>query len=172
MTDKQTTYDRLLARIKNRRIVVIAIVFGVIVIALASFTNSVKKLVGLATVKTPRVHHEDITGSWATDTLTSPCDEDETYRLIFHFEVRGDAVIGTVTEESPDEEEEAIPIVDGKINASVVSFYIKGEVSGYGPEPRPYREQYYGAISKKEIDFTRQTDLLASVLERFTARQE
>ncbi len=172
MKDKRTTYDRLLARIKNQRSVAVAIVFGVVVIALASFTDSVKKLIGLAPVKSPSVHHEDISGSWATDTLTNPYDEDETYRLVFHFEVKGDAIVGTVTEESPDEEGDPVTIVDGKINANAISFYTIGEVSGYGPEPKPYREHYYGTISKTEINFTRQADLPASVLERFTARRE
>jgi hypothetical protein len=94
-----------------------------------------------------------IEGKWSTPVLTNPYAENEKFTLVFEFEMFGEKLSGSVTDDG-----EHYGIVDGKVRGDVISFYTQGEVND-GNETKPYKDFYDGKVKGDRIEFRRQDDL-------------
>ena len=77
----------------------------------------------------------NITGKWASGTLTNPYESDNKYTLLFEFVLQGDAVIGSIIESGMFTEtgrtyEVASAIQNGKLQDRVSSFHTEFELEG------------------------------------------
>jgi hypothetical protein len=112
-----------------------------------------------------------IAGKWVTDPLTSPYDPNLKSVLYFDLEQQGDAIFGSVREQS--EFSSSIKgIEDGQVKGDSVAFYTQGMTTAGSPE-QPYKENYRGTVKGGVIEFVRQNDTAAGGLpQSFTARRE
>jgi len=171
MNQNRTRFDRLISRIKNNPLVAILLVIGAIVVALSTFTDVTRNLLSLAT--TPAA--VDVTGRWATEELTNPFEERDTFTLRFDFETFGDTLLGAIRRQSTSSRygyTSTNGILDGKIENDILSFYTAEEAL-FGNERYTYRDSYHGSVSGDEIAFIRQSDRRTGFPpQRFVARRE
>jgi hypothetical protein len=155
MKQQGNRYDRLIFSIKNNSIVALLIAFGAVVIALAAFTDSAKSLLS---VFQGRPSLADVSGKWATETLTNPFVKNDTFILSFEFEVQGNTLLGTTMRKSTTGRYTLKDsVLGGKIDGNLISFHIKKQ-SISGDETVSYRNLYYGKASRNEIEFTLNSD--------------
>ena len=172
MKDSSTQVEKTITRIKNNPIIASLIVFGIIIIAVSTFTNAVQNLLGhFIQDKNPAI--ADINGKWASSVLTSPFDKNDTFRIVFEFEVKGDIVLGTLREVSTTNRYNAInSILDGKIQDNRISFHVQ-KTSIFGKDSVRYKDLFYGTLSENELHFVLQSDRPWSFPPRnFIARRE
>jgi hypothetical protein len=169
MNQQGTRVDRIVSRIKNNPVAASLIVIGAIIIAISTFTDAAKSLLGLITSPT----NVDITGKWSTQELTNPFDENDKFRLFFDFEIKGNTLVGSVRQASTtDQYSIRDGILDGRISGNVISFYTL-EQSSFGNESVTYKDLYYGSVLKGEIEFTLQSDRpWGFPPQKFVARRE
>lgn len=155
MNKHETLSDAIIHKIKNNPVIVVLIVAGMIVIALASFTNVVKNLFNFMPAKSAPVN---VNGKWTTDILTNQFDENDTFRITMELETKGETLLGTLRKTSPaGKYDYAVGIVDGKIDGANISFFLP-EQSVSGTENVSYKNFYYGEVADNRIDFTLQSD--------------
>jgi hypothetical protein len=94
-----------------------------------------------------------VTGKWTTPVLTNPYAANETFTLLFDFEMFGDKLTGSVTDTGY-----RFGLFDGKFTGDVVSFYTQSEVQS-GGETKPFKIFYNGKLTGDQIEFTRHDDL-------------
>jgi hypothetical protein len=94
-----------------------------------------------------------IDGKWSTAVLTNPYAENEKFTLVFEFEMFGEKLSGSVTDDG-----NRYGIFDGKVKGDVISFYTQSEVSD-GNETKPFKDFYDGKVKGDRIEFRRQDDL-------------
>jgi hypothetical protein len=113
----------------------------------------------------------NITGTWVSDPLTSPYDQNHKSVLRFEFEQSGDAVLGTVSEKA-EFGGSTKGIRDGQVKGDSVVFYTQG-VTTAGSGEQPYKENYHGTVKGDVIEFVRQNDVATGgLLEKFIAKRE
>jgi hypothetical protein len=157
-SDKRTRVDRMLDHVKNNRVIAVLLVFGIGLAALASFTESVKKLVDVV----PRIAKPHITGEWRSD----PIDlyDSGPQVLVLHFkEVVGGQLTGSVKFLGADGKASSREhgILDGKLEGSRVSFSFDGGFKGRdssGEYSVIVMESLTGEISKDQIRFVYRRD--------------
>jgi len=147
MNKQRIRFDRLNLRIKNNPIVASLIVLGTIVIALSTFTDAVRNLLGLVIKATPA----NINGEWKAEVTYDW--QNAKYAETFTFNVDRDEVHGTASFLGRKR-----GILEGKIRKDKLQFITKTqEVLGSG-EPKVTIHHYRGRLLGDEINFTMQTE--------------
>jgi len=155
MKKQDTLSDTIIHKIKNNPVIAVLIVAGMIIIALASFTNAVKSLLNFMPVGSAPV---DVSGKWTTDILTNQFDKNDTFRITLEFEAKGQTLLGALQKTSlAGSYNNTVGIVDGKIDGANISFFLP-EQSMHGTEYVSYKNLYYGEVADNRIDFTLQSD--------------
>ena len=170
MKQQGTRFDRIVSRIKNNPIIALVIVLGTIIIALSTLTDAAKNLLSLITKRPVIV---DVTGKWVTQILTNPFDKNDTYRLLFDFQIIDDTILGSIKLTSTKNlYDVTCGIQEGKIKGNVISFH-RLEQSLVGNETVTYKNFYYGSVSNDEIEFILQSDRpLGFPPQKFVAKRE
>jgi len=139
--DSRSRVDRMLDRIRNNRFAAVAIVAALGVGALASFTDSVRKLADAL----PSLHESTFTGEWKSDEAATfyPFKGPEFIRLQLR-EAGAAQVVGSIQfGGSPQAEARSAPIADGKRSGKSVAFVLE---TGNG-----LRESMSGEIAGDEL---------------------
>jgi len=146
MNEPKTLVDRFYSRIKNNPTVASLIILGTIVIALSTFTDAAKNLLGLV-IKDTR---PDINGEWKAEVTYDW--KNAKYTETFTFKGDGDELYGTASFLGKKR-----GILEGKIRKDKLQFItITGEISGSRPE-RDTIHDYRGRILGDEMKFIMQT---------------
>lgn len=91
MGKQKTRFEKMNARIRNNPLMAVLILFGTIVIALSTFTNAAKDLLGLIKTET----RANINGDWIADV---PYDwNNATFNELFTFKGEGEELQGTAS---------------------------------------------------------------------------
>ena len=160
---------------------------GTIVTAVSTFTGAARNLLDLMIGESrpvtvdgaPRKNPPmavNIAGQWTTGVLTNPFDRTDTFTLTFDFDVKGDALLGTLRKTAtPKGYDIEKGILGGTIKDNVISFYTPeaqlesyapdrlldgshGDFSSTGFREIGYRDLYYGSVLNDHIDFILQSD--------------
>jgi len=70
MKEQKTRFDKIIARIKNNRVLAVVIVLGTIIIAVSAFTDAAQNLWSVIT-KEKELTPMDISSEWVTGVLTN-----------------------------------------------------------------------------------------------------
>jgi hypothetical protein len=155
--DQSTLVEKIITRMKNNPVLASVIVLGIIIIAVSTFTDAVRNLTTFLS-ENKRSSAANIKGKWTSSVLANPFDKNDTYRIVFEFNVKGNMVFGTLREISTKKRYDAInSILDGKITDNIISFHVQ-KTSTFGNETVRYRDLFYGTVSENEIDFVLQSD--------------
>lgn len=147
MNESRTRFDRLGLRIRNNPVVASLIVLGTIVIALATFTDAAKTLLGLVIKET----RPDINGEWNAEVTY---DGSTTHTETFMFDGDGNEVFGTGSFLGTER-----GILEGRVRKDKLQFITKTrEVLGDWNNPKTVVHRYRGKILRDEIRFTMQTE--------------
>ena len=68
MKEQKTRFDKIIARIKNNRVLAVVIVLGTIIIAVSAFTDAAQNLWSVIT-KEKELTPMDISSEWVTGVL-------------------------------------------------------------------------------------------------------
>ncbi len=120
--DRRSRVDRLLDRIRNNRFAALAIVAALGVGALASFTDSVRKLVDAL----PSARGASVAGQWKSDEEATfyPFKGPEFIRLELQ-EAAGDQIVGTIRFGGNSQADaRSAPLSDGKRNGKSIAFVL------------------------------------------------
>ena len=149
MKESRTLIERFNARIKNNPIIASLIILGTIVIALSTFTNAAKSLLGLLTSDT-RPH---INGEWKAEVTYDW--RNASHPETFTFSGDGEEVYGTASFLGHPRR-----ITEGKAKKGNLQFVTKTEVL-LGADRKTAREEvhhYQGTVVRDEIKFVMQTE--------------
>lgn len=115
----------------------------------------------------------DISGQWVTQELINPFSKHDKFRLLFDFEVKGDALLGAVRQVSTKNSYDFTKgILDGRIKDNIISFHTI-EQSLSGDKEYTYKNYYYGSVLKNEVEFKLQSDRpWGFPPQKFTAKRE
>lgn len=121
-SDNRSRVDRLLDRIRNNRFAALVIVAALGVGALASFTDSVRKLVDAL----PSWHEASVAGEWKSDEpATFYFFKGLEFIRLNLKEAAGGQVVGSIQfGGSPQAQARTAPIAEGKRNGKAVSFVL------------------------------------------------
>lgn len=146
---KISRVDNIVTRIKNNPIVALLITVGIIVIALAAFTDALKNLLTTIDELVGPPAPVDISGKWKAEKT------EKTSLTYFDFKVVDDKLYGTVwlTPTFYMQHSES-GILDGRIIGNRVSFTTKQRTPDVRAE---LTSQYNGEIRGAEIHFRKQT---------------
>lgn len=170
------SFDRLLGRIKDNPVLALILVFGTAVIALSTFTDAARNLMGLFQRETTAQRDSsgdsrtgdsangaskkpDIAGKWKSGVLANPFDESDKYTLLFTFQLQGDNLLGSLTQ-TPERNAYhpyTRSIWEASLKGNQLSFYTR-ERSDVGEKTVDYKDYYYGEVSGDTIQFTLQSD--------------
>jgi hypothetical protein len=143
MGKQKTRIDKMNSRIKNNPILAVLIIIGTLVIALATFTNAAKDLLGLVKPET----RANINGDWIAE-VPYPWNN-KTYNELFTFKGEGDELLGTASLYRRKK-----GILEGKIKKDKLEFVIKiQENSNEKNNPKELTHHYKGTISGDQITF-------------------
>jgi len=161
---KVSKVDKIVTRIKNNPIVALLITFGIIVIALATFTGALKNLLTTIGELVGPPTPVDISGHWKAKKT------EQTKLTYFHFKVVDDKLYGTVwLSPTFTLRHSESGILDGQIIGNRVSFTTKHEyIRQFGRYNFETRERipdvraelithYDGEIRGDEIHFRKET---------------
>jgi len=121
-TDRRSRVDRLLDRIRNNRFAALVIVAALGVGALASFTDSVRKLMDAL----PSFHSASLAGQWKADEAVTfyPFMGPEFIRLDLQ-EAAGGQILGAIRfGGSAQADARSAPLSDGKRNGKSIAFVL------------------------------------------------
>lgn len=145
MSEPKNLIDRFNLRIRNNPVVAVLIVLGTIVIALSSFTNATKNLLGLV-VKDTR---PAINGEWRAEVTYDWPNANHTETFTFSGE--GDAVHGTASFLGVKR-----GVVEGKAQNDRLQFVTRTPDSS-GDALKESVHHYQGKVLRDEITFVMQT---------------
>ncbi len=146
MNERRTRSDRFYSRIKNNPIVASLIVLGTIVIALSTFTDAAKNLVGLVVNET----RLDINGEWKAEVTYDWKNARSAETFTFNGDL--DEVYGTASFLGTKR-----GIVEGKIKKDKFQFITKTQEVLGSREPRDVIHHYRGKVLGDRIMFSMQT---------------
>lgn len=149
MKESRTLIEKFNARIKNNPIIASLIILGTIVIALSTFTNAAKNLLGLLTSDT-RPH---INGEWKAEVTYDW--RNASHPETFTFSGDGEEVYGTASFLGHPRR-----ITEGKAKKGNLQFITKTQVL-LGADWKQAREEvhrYQGTVLRDEIKFVMQTE--------------
>ncbi len=153
---EKTRVDRIFSKIKNNPVLAVIIALGIIVIALSSFTNAAKNLLGLfsnQSTKTPATARVFVTGTWKTPALSNQYNKKQEFIFTFELDSKGTTLIGTLTlTPIGDNRSYKRGIRGGKIEGNTISFYTQ-ETGWLGKESVSYKDLFNGTVSKDKIEF-------------------
>ena len=139
MNDPKTPVDRIYARIRKNPAVASLVILGSIVVALSTFTNASRNLLGLFDGDT----RAGINGQWTSEVEYDW--ENAKYLETFTFRGEGDDVYGTASFLGRDR-----AILEGEIIKDKLHFVtVTGELSD--TSSKDIRHEYRGRISGNEI---------------------
>ena len=158
---EKTQVDKIFSKIKHNPVLAVIIALGVIVIALSSFTNAARNLLGLFSIQSASVtktESPDVTGTWKTPALPNQYNNNQKFTLTFEFEAKGTALLGTLTlTPLGDNRGYARGIRGGEIKGNAVSFYTS-ETGWLGKEKVNYKDLFHGTVSNDKIEFIQSSD--------------
>ena len=152
----QTSFDKLLDRLKDNRVIAALLVVAMAVGGLSAFTDAVQKIARLTG------NGANVAGIWRTEAFVNPYDESERSMLIFDLVQSGETVLGTVTEIDQDGSNGVTRSVrGGSVKGNAISFHTEGEVSYGDDKLRLFRDAYVGSVARggNEILFRRHNEL-------------
>jgi hypothetical protein len=150
---EKTQVDKIFARIKNNPTLAVIIALGVIVIALSTFTNAARNLLGLFSNGSV-----DVVGVWKTPVLTNQFNKNQKLTFTFEFDVKGSTLLGALTRTTiGDNRSQKQGILGGIIEGNNISFYIQ-ETSLLGQKRESYKNLFHGTVSDGEIEFIQNSD--------------
>ncbi len=152
---EKTRFDKIFVKIKNNPVLAVIIALGVIVMALSSFTNAARNLLGLLSKETERAN---VTGTWQTQALTNQFNTKQKWTLTFEFDAKDTTLLGTVTlTPLGDNRSYKNGIQEGKIEGHNISFFTR-QTAWWGTEKMVYKDVFYGTVSNDEIEFIQNSD--------------
>ena len=109
----------------------------------------------------------EIAGRWVSQVMITPSDTRDTFRLSFDFDLKGDTLLGSISEVSTTNEYSINlgGILDGRVKGDTISFYIRRD------EPVTSKDIYYGSVRGSEIEFTRQSDRPGSTPQKLVVKR-
>jgi len=148
MGKQKTRFDKINSRIRNNPILSVLIIIGTLVIALATFTNAAKDLMGFIKTET----RANINGDWIAEV---PYDWNNTsYNEIFTFKGEGEELLGTASLFRRKR-----GIIEGTIKKDKLEFVTKTrEILDDENNPKEVTHHYRGTISGDQITFVLQTE--------------
>jgi Tol biopolymer transport system component len=144
-SDKRTRVDRMLDRVKNNPVIAVLLVFGIGLAALASFTDSIKKLLDVVPQITP-LRIANVTGAWMS-VRPDPITTVKTI-LVFDFKVDGGKLVGTIHHGYQQ------ALLNGKIEGDTITFDVDQEWE-IGGKITVERQAYRGKVVGDKIQFVR-----------------
>ncbi len=148
MDGQPTRIDKIYSRIKNNPILAVLIIVGTIIIALSTFTNAAKDLLGLIKTET-RVN---INGHWIAE--VSYDWNNKTFSEIFTFKGEGEELHGTASLFRRKK-----GIAEGTVKKDKIEFVTKIQEILYDENnPREVTYRYRGTISVDQITFILQVE--------------
>ena len=146
MNEQDNRSDTLLSKIKNNPVLSILIVLGTIIIALSTFTDATRNLLGLLSNET----RPGINGQWTAHvTYDWPNSE---FTETFDFKGEGSELYGTASFLGIKR-----GILKGNIQEEKFEFTTKTKEVLEGSEPITDIHHYRGSLQGNEIHFTMQT---------------
>ena len=143
MDESKTLLEKLNLKIKNNPVIAALIIFGTIVIALSTFTDAAKSLLGFINIES----RPDINGEWVAE-ITYDW-QNAKYNEKFNFKGEGTEVYGTVSLFRSDR-----GISEGQVSKNEIQFVMKAqEILGSDDEIRDVFYRYKGKIEGDEIKF-------------------
>jgi hypothetical protein len=147
MNKSKTRIDRLYLRIKKNPIVASLIILGTIIIALSTFTNATKDLLGLIITET----RPDINGDWKAEVTYDW--KNAKYSETFTFSGDGEEVYGATTFLGMKR-----GILEGKTKNDNLQFITKTQEVLGGNDTKDVVHRYRGKVLRDEIKFVMQTE--------------
>ena len=165
MTQPVSVVDRFVAGLRNNRLTGALIIVGIVVIALASFTEALTKIVALL----PEFRETNIAGRWQSDVLT---DAGTKFKYTYSFDLKTDGarLYGSVTRVTPSCNKskagacsgfgDPVAINEGKIERDRISFIVDfGEIPGSVPWTFVRsKKTFRGVVDSSTGHFTVQDD--------------
>lgn len=141
MNEQKTRIDNFYSRIKNNPVIASLIVIGSIIIALSTFTNAAKDLLGLI----KPITRANINGEWIAEV---PYDwNNKTFNEIFTFKGEGEELYGTASLFRRKRS-----IVEGTIKKDKIEFVTQTqEFLDDANNPKEVTHHYRGIISGDQI---------------------
>ena len=169
---EKTRVDRIFSKIKNNPVLSVIIALGVIVIALSSFTNAARNLIGLFTGQNANLT-ATVTGTWKTRALPNQYNKKQKFVYTFELDAKGNTLIGTVTlEPLGDNRGYKRGIRGGEIKGDTISFYTQ-ETGWVGKESVNFKDHFQGTVSKDKIEFIQNSDRPWDFIpQKFIAKRE
>lgn len=148
MNEQRTKIDKIYSRIKNNPVMAILIVIGTIIIALSTFTNAAKDLLGL--IKTES--RANFNGDWIAD--VPYYWNNTTFNEMFTFKGEGKELHGTASLYGMGR-----GIQDGAVKKDKIEFVIKTqEIREDENNPKEAVHRYQGTILGNQITFVLQKE--------------
>ena len=166
---EKTRFDKIFVKIKNNPVLAVIIALGVIVMALSSFTNAARNLLGIFSTEKENVN---ITGTWKTQALTNQFNTNQQWTFTFEFDAKDTTLLGTVIlTPFGDNRSYKKGILEGKIEGHNISFYTP-QTAWLGTERMVYKDLFYGTVSRDEIEFIQNSDRQGGFIpQKFTAKK-
>ena len=147
MSNQETRFDRLNARVKNNPVIATLLLLGTGVIALSTFSDATKNVLGLFVQET----RPPVNGLWKGTVIYDW--PNATYDETFVFKGEGEEVQGTASFLGIKR-----GIWEGNTKSQSISFLTKtGEIMG-SLESKEVLHHYRGRIQGDEIHFVMQTE--------------
>lgn len=147
MNEQKSRIDSIYSRIKNNPAMATLIVIGTIVIALSTFTNAAKDLLGIIKIET----RANINGNWTAD--VPYYWNNTTFSELFTFKGEGKELQGTASLYGRKK-----GIVEGTVKKDKVEFVIKTQEIRNDENTKEATHHYRGTIMGDQIIFVLQKE--------------
>jgi hypothetical protein len=163
MKTEATTFDRIVQKIKDNRIIACILIFGTFVIVFSQFTDATEKIINIFSGKPATAN---ISGTWKTEMLKDPWFTDTKYKYIFEFQKKGNMVDGILKRFHAEGKDYSMSIFGGEVQENFVSFYITESLQSQKTlvtgsvvwETVPYKVIFKGTVTGNKIDFLVSSD--------------
>lgn len=93
MKDRQSLVDRIIFRLRNNPVVAVVIIAGLVLGSVASFTDSIRKIIDVI----PKfVSPVQVTGEWRSEALREPGTDAPPFQYYCKLKAHGTDLFGTV----------------------------------------------------------------------------
>ncbi|MGZ4958206.1 MAG: hypothetical protein ACXV7J_03045 [Methylomonas sp.] len=152
MSNATTRVDKFLARLKNNPFAASLIVMGTILIALATFTDSMRKLLDVFQSRNSLMACR--TDQWTTQAIQNPYSEDDRFCYTFKLTAIGNQLTGSLRQTSLKGRYDINnPIDDGSTDGEQVYFVVDEVWVEGGKREIRVRRSFKGNIVGNNIHF-------------------
>ena len=152
MSGITTRADKFLARLRNNPFVASLVVIGTILIALASFTDAMRKLLDAFPSRYPLMACR--TAKWSTKVIQNPYSEDDRFWYTFRLKAIGNQLTGSLRQTSLDGRYDINnPIADGSTDGEQVYFVVHEVWVRGGDQEIRVTRSFKGSIVRNDIHF-------------------